>query len=630
MRAAVALVLFLVVGLGLAGAARAEEPEVIIDPGGVPPAALSSITEAVAAITRLAEDQDGGEISRLRRRARDAVLAALATEGYFTPEVTLETGEALGRETWDISIQPGKRATVASVDLTFTGRVTRPEYAERVAELRESWSLKVGQPFINRDWNNAKSTLLDDLSSRDFMLAYLSASDAEVYAETAEVHLSVTLDSGPLVRMGPMQTQGFKRVPQSLARRYVRYDIGEPYDQDQLNEWQQQLQATSFFRGAFVTLGSREPTENTDEAEAPISEKGRLPAVTPAGDPEVASADATAATDGRNSDGVVTLPVDVRVVEAPARRVSASIGLDDEVGVRGQAVYQQNIVFGLPVILESGISLDRLRQRAYLDFHLPPDEKGQKDSFGLLVDHSDIQGLEVRRVALGATRLRERKGAGDSRVEYENRWGALLAYDKVKIDDGDAFDLPTASLTSEFLRRDVNDKYDPREGNLISLGGGVGVVLDTGKPFARARVRAQQWWPVGERDVLTVRGELGRVWSDNNTRVPDDFGFRTGGARSIRGYRYLSIGERRDDAVVGAATLAVASVEYDHYFDERWGVGVFVDAGDAAESFGDMKIHVGYGAGLRVRTPAGPIFLDVAYGQQRHDLRLHFSLGIAF
>ncbi|MVW78003.1 BamA/TamA family outer membrane protein [Bordetella sp. 02P26C-1] len=630
MRAVIGFVLLMAVGLGWMGAARAEEPEVIIDPGGVPPAALSSITEAVAAITRLAEDQDGGEIDRLRRRARDAVLAALATQGYFTPKVTLQAGEALGRETWDISIEPGKRATVSAVDLKFTGRVTRPEYAERVAELRESWSLKVGQPFINSDWNKAKSTLLDDLSSRDFMLAYLAESDAAVYAETAEVRLSVTFDSGPLVRMGPMHTQGFKRVPESLAKRYVRYDVDEPYDQNKLNEWQQMLQSTSFFRGAFVTLGSQEQDEKTDAEEAPISETGKLPAVTPAGDPEVASADASSAADGRNSDGVITLPVDVRVVEGPARRVSASIGLDDEVGARAQAVYQQNVVFDWPVIFESGISLDRKEQRAYADFHLPPDEKGQKDSFGFLARHKYIQGQDERRVAVGATRVRERKGAGDSRVDYENRWGALLAYDQVKLDGGDAFDLPTATLTSEFLRRDVNDKYDPREGNLISLGGGVGMVLNTGKPFFRTRIRAQQWWPVGERDVLTVRGEVGRIWSDKNTRVPDDFGFRTGGARSIRGYRYLSIGEHRDDAVVGAATLAVASIEYDHYFDERWGMGVFVDAGDAAESFGEMKLHLGYGAGLRVRTPAGPIFLDVAYGQERHDLRLHFSLGIAF
>ena len=618
--------------LGMMDCARAQGPEVIIDPGGVPPAALTSITQAVAAITRLAEDQDGGEINRLRRRARDAVLAALATQGFFTPVVTLEAGTDVGGETWDITIQPGKRAMVTSVDLQFTGRVTRPEYAERVAQLRKDWSLAVGRPFINSEWNRAKSSLLDAVSSRDFMLANMTASDAAVYADTAEVHLTVTIDSGPLVRMGPLQTQGFKRVPDSLAQRYVRYNEGDPFNQDKLDGWQQRLQSTAFFRGAFVTLGSQGAEDDTQSKEQSGNASGpsELAAATPGGNPDVAGGPTAAAAPARDSDGEVTLPVDVRVVEGPARRLSSSIGVDDEAGVRGELMYQQNVVFGLPVTLESGISLDRLQQRVFADFHLPPDERGQQDSIGVLASHSDIQGLDVRRVALGATRFRERRGAGDSRVEYENRWGVLLAHDQVKIDGGDEYDLPTATLTSEWLRRDVDSKYNPREGNLIAVGGGVGLVLDTGKPFFRARLRGQKWWPIGERDVLTLRGEVGRVWSDSKTRVPDDFGFRTGGARSIRGYRYQSIGLQQDNAVVGAPTLAVASIEYDHYFDERWGMGVFIDAGDAAESFGEMEMHVGYGAGVRVRTPAGPIFLDLAYGQKERDLRLHFSLGIAF
>lgn len=625
MRAAIAL--FFVGVLGIFNAARAQGPEVIIDPGGVPPAALASITEAVAAITRLAEDQDGGEIDRLRRRARDAVLAALSTQGYFTPTVTLTAGTDIGGETWDIAIKSGKRAIVSAVDLQFTGRITRPEYASRIEELRKNWSLTVGEPFINSNWSSAKSSMLDSVSSRDFMMAYIIKSDAAVYADTAEVRLSVTVDSGPLVRLGALHTEGFKRVPESLATRYVRYDEGQPYSQDQLNEWQQDLQSTSFFRGAFVTLGE---ANASDAATAKASGPSEMPAEMPEGDPEVSSAGRLAAAAMGNSDGVVTLPVDVRVVEAPPRRVTGSIGIDDDVGVRLESVYQQNVVFGLPVTLESGVSLDRLQQRAFLDFHLPPDENGQKDAFGIQASHSDIQGLDIRRVALGATRYRERKGAGDSRVTYENRWGALVAYDQVNIDGGDKYDLPTATLTSEFLRRDVNDKYDPREGNLIAVDGGVGMTLNSGSPFFRARLRGQQWWPFRKYDVLTVRAEVGRIWSDAKTRVPDDFGFRTGGARSIRGYRYQSIGVKQDDAVVGAATLAVASIEYDHYFDDRWGMGVFVDVGDAAKSFGEMKIHAGYGAGLRVRTPAGPIFLDLAYGQKERDLRLSFSLGVAF
>src|SRR5690606_23882819 len=116
--------------------------------------------------------------------------------------------------------------------------------------------------------------------------------------------------------------------------------------------------------------------------------------------------------------------------------------------------------------------------------------------FGLLADHSDIEGLDVRRVAVGATRLRTRRGAGQSRVEYETRFGALAAHDHVKIDGGDNYDLPTVSTTAEWLRRDVDDKYNPREGNLIAVGAGVGVTLDEGKPYTRATARGQQWWPI--------------------------------------------------------------------------------------------------------------------------------------
>ena len=169
----------------VSGEVLAKRPEIIVDPGGVPPAALQAITEAVDAIARLAEDQDGGEINRLRRRARDATLAALATQGYFSPTVTLEAGTDIGGETWDIGIVSGKRTTVSEVDLKFTGRITRPEYAQRVQKLRDDWQLKAGQPFINSDWNKAKSSLLDQVSTRDFMLARMTASQADIQADTA-------------------------------------------------------------------------------------------------------------------------------------------------------------------------------------------------------------------------------------------------------------------------------------------------------------------------------------------------------------------------------------------------------------------------------------------------------------
>ena len=80
---------FCFVAILASGQAFAAKPEVIIDSGGVNPQALTVITNSVNVIATQAEDQDGGEADRLRRRARDATAAALATLS------ALETGDIL-------------------------------------------------------------------------------------------------------------------------------------------------------------------------------------------------------------------------------------------------------------------------------------------------------------------------------------------------------------------------------------------------------------------------------------------------------------------------------------------------------------------------------------------------------
>jgi len=589
-RGVVCFVAFLAVSGAAWGNTR---PEVVIDPGGVPPAALASINGAVEAITRLAEDQDGGEVERLRRRAHDATVSALETQGYFSPVVTLEVGQDYAGETWDIIIEPGPRTVVRDVDLRFDGQLATPQFEGRVKQARQRWPLRIGEIFINEEWSNAKTALLDEINTKDFYFARITHSQATVQAEAAKADLAVEIDSGPRVRMGPLKVIGLRRVPASLINRYVRYSEGDPYEQDRLDDWQQALQSTSFFRGAFVTL------------DAASSERRELP------------------------NGEVELPVRVQVSEAPARRFASSLSVDSDHGLGVEALYRQNIVAGLPVSIETGAGVNRHRQRAFFDVHLPPTFSGYQDSVGVLYEHSDIEGVDNERYGLGWKRRQERKGAGDSRVEYETQWALMAAYDRTRIDGAENFEVPTLVGTWQWLRRDVDAKYDPREGHLIDVGLGAGVTLDKGEPFYRASLRGQQWWTLGARDVLTVRGQVGKVWSDTG-RLPLDFGYRIGGARSVRGYKYNSIGLQRGDATYGAPAMAVASVEYIHYFTEQWGMSAFIDAGDAAESFGAMDLYLGYGFGAAFVTPAGPFFVDLAWGQKDRRLRLHFSLGIAF
>lgn len=578
---------------GVAAPVLAARPEVIIDPGGVPARALQSIMGAIDSITRLAEDQDGGEVSRLRRRARDATLSALETQGYFAARVDLTVGQDDQGETWDISIDPGPRALVGQVDVRFTGKIADPEFTDRVKLLEQDWPLDQGMPFINETWNSAKSSLITEVSRKDFYLAKINASQATVLADEAIADLEVEVDSGPRVRMGELKLVGLKRVPEKLVERYVKYSPGDPYDQDKLDAWQQALQSTVFFRGAFVMLDSRE--------EARV----------------------------RRPDGDLEMPLEVRVTEAPPKVYTASLGFDSDNGARVEGLYRQNVVFGQPVWIETGLGVDKNRQRFFYDVHLPPDERGYTNSFGVLASHSDLQGVDTTRYAAGWRRKQSRLAAGHSRVEYETQWSLVAAHDDTRIDGADNYTVPTLVAGWQWLRRDVNDKYDPRDGNLLDLDLGAGLTIDRREPFYKSSLRGQQWWPVGKRDVLTVRAEVGKVWSETG-RLPEDFGFRTGGSRTIRGYGYYSIGLPRGSAIIGAPALAWASVEYMHFFTEQLGMSFFVDVGDATTSFSNMKAYLGYGAGAVLRTPAGPFSIEVAYGQRDRRLKLHFSLGVAF
>lgn len=594
-----ALVAALILVPLLAWAERVPEdsaaPEVVIDPGGVGPEALKAIYGAVDAITRLAEDQDLDEISRLRRRAYDATLSALQTQGYYDPVVTLEVGEDYKGETWDIIIEPGERTRVKEVTIDFTGQITEPEFEQRVETARADWPLKKDDIFINSQWSNAKSDLLQSVKIKDFYYARYLHTEALVVADKGTADLDLAIHSGPRVRMGTLQTSGLKRVPKSLIERYVKYQPGEPYDQEKLDEWQQALQSTNFFRGAFVTLEEEAAAQKVRE------------------------------------DGEVELPVLVRVTESPARRFTGSIGVDSDHGIRVEGLYVHNIVFNQPVWTETGIGVDKDRQRFFSDVHLPPTYKGFRNSAGVLYEHQDIEGLKQTRAAGGVKTQYDFNTSG--RATYESKASLMAVLDESKVrGEAETYRGKSIEGTLQVLRVNVDDKYDPREGNLFDVGLGINYPIGNGSNkdiLYRAGLRAQQWIPVGKYDVIMLRGEVGKVWPKTN-RIPMGFGYRTGGARSIRGYKYRSIGLRRNSAVVGAPTLAVLSAEYQHFIKPEIGINFFVDVGDANESFKEMTPYVGYGVGATVRTPAGPLYVDLAYGQKTQDIRLHFSLGIAF
>ena len=83
--------------------------------------------------------------------------------------------------------------------------------------------------------------------------------------------------------------------------------------------------------------------------------------------------------------------------------------------------------------------------------------------------------------------------------------------------------------------------------------------------------------------------------------------------------------------IIGGKNLAVASAEYEYYFTPNWGIGTFVDAGDAFSAFGDYKTHIGTGFGLRWRSPVGMVRADLGFPvndpEGRHGVQQHLIIG---
>ncbi|AFZ83439.1 outer membrane protein [Candidatus Kinetoplastibacterium blastocrithidii TCC012E] len=597
-----------------ASLAIASSQKILIKSDDIQSDLLIPITKSIESVLKSADENDTIEIDRYHRRVIDSVVSLLSADGYFSPHVEVNVEYGLHEQKiWNVFIIAGRRTTVAKLDISFAGSITDKEFDERVQFLIKNCLLQNGMGFTNREWNNTKSKLLNALLSHDFFFAKIVKSEATIDQENALAYLSIVIDSGPRILMGALNVSGLNKVPESLLKRYIRYNEGDAFDQDKLNDWQQHLYSTTFFHGVFVTID---------------------PAITDNFIKRMTKENISSLPSSSDNHKYI-LPVNIVVAEAPSKKIASSIGIDDNAGIKIEGLYNKNVPFSLPIIFSTGIGVDRVRQKIFADVNLPHDVYGKQNSIGASLDNSDLHGLNITRFAIGFARSSNGYSSAAQNINitgarYEANYGALLAYDHIKIREYSDFILPSATGTVEIVRRDLNNNVDPHDGNLLIIGLGAGISLDNISPYARTRIKFQKWLPVRSKDVFTFRSELGKVWSSENLKIPDDFGFRAGGANSIRGYNYQSIGVHRGSAVVGASSVVIFSFEYNHYIDDRLGVSAFVDVGDAFNLFKDISFAIGYGIGLRIKTPAGPLSFDIAYGQKYENLRLHLSLGIAF
>ena len=568
----------------LVASGQATQP--IVTSGTSLPSPLGTLVDEALARFTIGPEADEADEERELRRAERAVLEVLATEGYFEPTLRFEPD---GNARYRLLIELGRRTTVSALNLQFTGALNEPHFKERAAALRAEWSLPIGAPFRSPQWETAKTQLLAAVQARDFAGAKLVDSAAKVNADDATAALTVEVDSGPAYTVGELQITGLERHDATLVQRYNPFKVGDRFDRAKMIEFQQALEDTPFFSSVLASLQ----------------------------------------LDPKHPDNA---PLRVHVRESRTKRISAGVGYSSDTGARVELAYRQTLTFGHPYTLHTGVRLDQSGGFGFVDLLLPPKPNGARDSVGALIEDSDIEDLRIQRWSVGAARARLR-GTRAAR-HIETKLGVNFQHEERKTPLDPAIELDTLSTTYTWIRRYVDEIINPRSGNVIELEGTVGASgTQLDKAFVSGYGRIVQYFPIGQRDVLILRGELGAVGADTANVVPNRFLFRTGGSTTVRGYDYESLGVSQGGAIVGGRALTVASVEYVHWLQRwggNWGIAGFVDVGDAADTFRDLDPAVGVGVGVRWRTVAGPLAVDVAYGEREKQFRVQFSVAIAF
>jgi len=296
-------------------------------------------------------------------------------------------------------------------------------------------------------------------------------------------------------------------------------------------------------------------------------------------------------------------------------------------GARVEVIDDAVGFFNQPWQLASGLRIEQKKQTAYADLFLPPDDAGRVKSAGVLAERSDIQDLKTERYAIGVQSV-------TTHGSVERRLALNWQNERSEPSGGEATTSRALFPNVTWTWRRVDDPLNPRRGFALQAQlGAAAKGLLSDQNFVRVHARYQQYFPLealGARDTVALRGEVGTTFAPTREHIPQDYLFRAGGSGTVRGYAYQSLGVRQGSAVVGGRYLYVASGEVTHWFSEDWGAAAFIDAGDAVDDLKKARFAFGYGAGVRWRSPAGPIGVDLAYGERNRSFHVHFSLAIPF
>lgn len=564
-------------------------------------------------------DLDEAELARLVAAADVQARQLLATQGHFAPHLDWHTQELRSAHprqatapsaapdvahatalaapappvppaaTWRVTVrvQPGPQARIASVQWQFDGHMAAdPSAHEQRSDLQSNWRLPVGQPFTQAQWQLAKTEALRRLTAEHYPLGSWRDTLAAVNPADHSVALTLHMDSGPQVRMGPVRILGQSRYDAGTTERLADIPTGQPYRLHDLLEAQQRLVLSGFFDSVFVNLDADGPPE--------------------------------------------AMPVRIELQESPLQRWQWGVGLRSDTGPRLTLEHTHHRVPTLGWRATTKLAWDRHLHSASTELLAPPD--AQLWRLGL-------QAKTERQRFVGYLVDSQRLRAGRSQHTEPTDRSHYVQLDRAQTSGATPSTLSALSTHVAWTLRRFDSLPFPSKGWGLGLELGTGLTLAQGdKPYVRGLLKSLWMWPVGTHGHrMALRGQAGAVGTRHVDRIPSTQLFVAGGEHSVRGMAPGAIGVRQANGTVVAGRYMLAgSAEWIvpiHQAKQRtdWEALTFVDAGRVSNDTAMGHARVGVGVGVRWKSPVGPFEIDLARAlataTDKGQWRLHMSIG---
>ncbi len=488
-------------------------------------------------------------------------------------------------------------------------------------EIQKLLPIKTTDPLVADDVRRNSDRILNAYNARGYAVAEVTAEIADLGSVEKQdrVRLIFNINEGNRVRIREVITRGVKNTDVGrIERDFYLFKKGEWLNSDKTLETERVLYDTNAFSS--VTINS-EPA-------------------------------------GQTPDGIEERNVTINIIESKrnlliygggfqfSRSAPKLPNLTFLHGLRGSAQITNTNWFGklYTVSLLARVSQDEILGQA--SFQNP---RPFGTNFPMLI-------------SLFSQRLAETSFSSNrytALIQGERRLSAnMIVYASYNFERISLFDLKVSEaeiarnrqairlgrIGPSFVRDTRDNAFEPTKGTL-TLGSFyvASKLLGGNEQFIKSTVEHSRYFPLNERKTLIylAAGKLGfaRPYGGRDT-LPLSERFFAGGSRDLRGFSFEEAGPK--DPVtglpVGGNSVVVINNELRFPLTGILGGAVFTDIGNVFRRVRDLKptdLTVSFGIGVRIKTPIGPIRLDLArviFNRPAEAPRLkgHFSFGQTF